>query len=251
MPAISYRNLLNILIIAVLVMLASLSASAQDNNLKQQSKFYRDQGYQAQSTGDLDTAMSYYQKAIELDPVNAAAYNDLGVIYDIKGFKDRARESYMKCLKIDPNYQSVYFNLANFYEEKGNLQEAANYWRKRIQLGDPNDPWTKKAKERLQNIGIIAEDIGSELKREETAELIKSVTYEKDYLEDKTPIEQMAKKQEKAKKLLRDAKANYAKGEFAAALKEAATAQYFDPSNSDIDKFIEKVREKILGVFIE
>lgn len=253
MPAISYRSLLRTLIIIIAMLLFPFFATAQDTTLKEQAKIYREKGYAAQTNGDLDRAMSYYQKAIELDPVCAAAYNDLGVIYDVKGFKDRAEDSYLKCIKIDSNYQSAYFNLANLYEEKGELRKATGYWKKRIAIGDPNDPWTKKAKERLQNIGILVEDIGYELRQQEMADLIKNVSREKEYLESKTlaGIAEQKEKKEKAKRLFINARTNYSKGNYAAALKDAALAQSLDPSNDDINKFVDKIREKILGAYIQ
>jgi len=248
MPAISHRNLRKTIIIIIFMLLPHLSfAAVRDNILKEEARFYRGKGYEAQRGGDLDTAMVYYQKAVELDPFYAAAYNDLGVIYDIRGFKDRAEERYLKSINIDPNYQSAYFNLANLYEEKGDFRKAADYWKKRIKIGDPNDPWTQKAKQRLENIGILWPDIAGQLKYEETVDLRKSVSQKKDYLASTTPevIAEEKEKKKKAKRLFLSAQANYSKGNFAAALKYAATAQCFDPSNSEIEKFVDKVRGKI------
>lgn len=251
MPAKFKRSLLYNLIIALFILMPSLSVIAQDDDLKEHAKIYRDKGYEAQRMGDLDSAMSYYQKAIELDPVYVAAYNDLGVIYESKGFTDRAEESYLKCLKIDPYYRGAYFNLASLYEDKGELRKAAYYWKKRIQIGDPNDPWTKKAKEHLQNIGMLIEDIGKQLKQQETVDLIKSLSPEKDSLEMKTPEVIATQQGKKARLLLNNAEKSYDKGDYAAALKDAVTAEYLDPSNSEeIEKFIEKIREK-LGAYIQ
>lgn len=248
MPAISYRNLRETIIIIIFILLSHLSFAAVSYNvLKEEARFYREKGYEVQRSGDLDTAMGYYQKAVELDPLYAAAYNDLGVVYDIKGLKDRAEKCYLKTINLDPNYQSVYFNLANLYEEKGNFRKAADYWKKRIKIGDPNDPWTQKAKQRLANIGILCPDIADQLKYEETRKLMKDVSQKKDYLAATTPeaVTEEKEKKEKAKRLFLSAQANYSKGNFAAALKYAATAQCFDPSNSEIEKFVDKVRGKI------
>jgi len=248
MPTISHRNLRKTIIIIIFILLSHLSFAAVSYNvLKEEARFYREKGYEVQRSGDLDTAMVYYQKAVELDPLYAAAYNDLGVVYDIKGLKDRAEECYLKSINIDPNYQSAYFNLADLYEEKGDFRKAADYWKKRIKIGDANDPWTKKAKLRLQNIGIICPDIAAEVKQEETQELMKSISQGKDYQAAKTP-EKVAEQKENAgtaKRLFLSAQANYSKGNYAAALKEAATAQHYDPSNSDIDRLIDRIRGKL------
>ena len=245
MPAKSYKSLLNkITTIILLVLVAPFVVNAQPGNLKQEARIYRDKGYQAQGIGDLDTAKSYYQKAIELDPLYAAAYNDLGVVYEMEAVKDRAEESYLKAVQVDPYYQSAYFNLANLSEEQGDLRKAAEFWKKRVKLGHPNDWWTQKARQRLANIGMIIEDIGQELKQEETADLIKSLSTDKDYLENKAS-EAISWQRQRADLLFVSAQAHYSKGDFAAALKDAGSAHFLDPSNTEIEKFIDKVRGQL------
>ena len=36
------------------------------------------------------------------------------------------------------------------YEKRGQKEQAINHWRQRVELGDPNDPWTKDATEHLR-----------------------------------------------------------------------------------------------------
>ena len=50
--------------------------------LQREARDYRQEGVEYQRIDDLDTAMAYYQKAIELDPSYTVAYNDLGIIYE-------------------------------------------------------------------------------------------------------------------------------------------------------------------------
>ena len=245
MPAKSYKSLLNkITTIILLVFVFPFAVSAQLENLKQEARVYRDKGYQAQGAGDLDTAKTYYQKAIELDPLYTAAYNDLGVLYETKGVKDKAEENYLKAVQVDPYYQSAYFNLANLYEEQGDLRKAAEFWKKRVKLGAAHDRWTEKARQRLANIGMIIEDIGQELKQEETADLIKSLSTDKDYLEKKAG-EVITRQKQRADMLFVGAQAYYSKGDFTAALKDAGSAHFLDPANSEIEKFIDKVRAQL------
>ena len=86
--------------------------------LQLEARAYRDQGLKYQQIGNIDAALRFYQKAIELDSLYAVAYNDLGVIYEAKGETDRAEESYLSAIKIDPSYLSACTNLALFYENK-------------------------------------------------------------------------------------------------------------------------------------
>ena len=245
MPAKSYSNLKKILLVLMFLALPSQGLFAKNNLTEESAKIYRDKGFEAQSVGNLDAAMAFYQKTVELDPSFAAAYNDLGVIYEIKGFKDRAEDSYLQCIKINPYYENAYFNLATLYEESGDLRKAAQYWRKRIQFGSPNDPGTQKAKQHLNNIGMLVEDIGIQLKEEQKQEEIRNRYIEYERL--KGLSSEKEAQREKAKKFFLNAKEKYAQGDYAAALKYAATAQFFDPTDSDLVKFIEKAREKVIS----
>ena len=46
---------------------------------------YRENGYRAQNIGDIDSAITWYQKACELDSNYAIPHNDLGILYEAKG----------------------------------------------------------------------------------------------------------------------------------------------------------------------
>lgn len=215
--------------------------SAEDlSGLQKQARLYRNQGLQLQSIGNLDAAMTLYQKAIELDPAYAVAYNDLGVIYEAKGFSERAEESYLKSIKIDPNYLSAYSNLALFYENKRNLDKAVFYWQKRAQLGSPDDPWTEKAKQRSEDIHLVLGNKAADSFREqEVMGLIRDVANQKSILrEDNKAM---------AREYFDKAKRSYDRGNYPAARKEALDAQQLDPANREIEKFIERVQIRALS----
>lgn len=123
--------------------------------LSEEAESYREKGYEAQERGDIDEAISWYQKAANLDPNYAAPHNDLGILFETKGWLDRAESEYQKALAIDPDYKKAYTNLALLYERKGELEKAAFYWMKRYKLGEPNDPWTYEARQRLEKLGLL------------------------------------------------------------------------------------------------
>ena len=50
----------------------------------------------------INTAIEHYFRAIELNPDNAAAYNNRGVAYHTKGDYDHAIEDYMTAIRLDP-----------------------------------------------------------------------------------------------------------------------------------------------------
>lgn len=204
---------------------------------QQQARLYREQGLKLQEKNDLDGAMNLYQKAVVLDPMYAVAYNDLGIIYEAKNLIDRAKQSYLEAVRLDPNFLSAYTNLALLYENKRDLDKAIFYWKKRVQLGSPDDPWTQKAKQRINDI-MMVQGIPFETKEE------KLVTLTKDVLNQKAITK--GDDRELAKLYMNKAKASYQKGDDLAAFKQALSALQLDPANTEITKFVEKVQKKLL-----
>lgn len=220
--------------------IGSLGKKEELTALEEQARSYRQEGTKAQDIGDLDTAMKLYQKAVEVDPAYAVAYNDLGVIYEAKKMPDRAEESYLKAIKIDPYYLSTYTNLALFYEEKRGLSKAAYCWKKRAELGDFDDPWTQKARQRLEDIRLsLSPRPAKESREQDVLKLMKDVANEKYILRHDDKM--------LARKRFMKAKDSYAKSDYATAIKEALDAQYLDPDNKDISEFIEKTQHRALS----
>ena len=64
----------------------------------------------------LAEAASRWQKAVELDPTYAAAWNNLGIGYEQQGQFDEARKAYEKALQLDPNNNFIRQNYDLFRE---------------------------------------------------------------------------------------------------------------------------------------
>jgi Flp pilus assembly protein TadD len=58
------------------------------------------------------SALTQFQKAIELDPDNVEAYVYLGKIHAEQDRRDEARKLYEKALELDPNHEDVRSSLA-------------------------------------------------------------------------------------------------------------------------------------------
>ncbi len=208
--------------------------------MQEQARKYREAGLESQNMGNLPLAMSLYQKAIAINPIYAAAYNDLGVVYEAAGLPERAEENYLKSLRIDPYYLSACTNLALFYETKRDLEKAAFFWNKRAELGLTDDPWTQKATKRLKDIRIVlsSQPIADQ-REEDVLSLMKDVSVYK----------AVVNKDDKAlsQDHFQKAKLSYNKGDLAAAIKEALDAQYLDQYNPEIEAFIEKAATRALS----
>ena len=61
-------------------------------------------------------AIYRWERAIELDPTDAAAFNNLAVAYEHEGQLDKARQTYEKALAIDPNNAQIRQNFDLFKE---------------------------------------------------------------------------------------------------------------------------------------
>jgi Tfp pilus assembly protein PilF len=61
-------------------------------------------------------AIYRWERAIELDPTYAAAYNNLAVAYEHEGQLDKARQAYEKALSLEPENVQIRQNYDLFKE---------------------------------------------------------------------------------------------------------------------------------------
>lgn len=69
-------------------------------------------------------AISHYNRAIELNPISAKAYNNRGGAYLVLGEHAKAISDFDKALELDPEYTSAYHNRANAYLDSDRYSEA-------------------------------------------------------------------------------------------------------------------------------
>ena len=61
-------------------------------------------------------AIYRWEKAVELDPTYAAAFNDLAIAYEHEGQLEKARKAYEKALELEPNNTEIRQNFELFKE---------------------------------------------------------------------------------------------------------------------------------------
>jgi tetratricopeptide (TPR) repeat protein len=66
------------------------------------------------SQGKLDLALTDYNKAIQINPSAAAAYNNRGIFYDEQGRPDLALANYDQAISLNPNYTEAYISSGYF-----------------------------------------------------------------------------------------------------------------------------------------
>lgn len=74
------------------------------------------------------------QRALELNPKDAGAWNNLGIVYRQSGMLEDAAATYMQALKVDPTYAEAFGNLGAVFIELGMLEEARQSLVRAIEL---------------------------------------------------------------------------------------------------------------------
>ena len=77
--------------------------------------------------GEPENAVAF-RRALELDPMLAAAHTNLGNLAYREQHPGEAREHYERALALDPEQPEARFNLANLLDERGEADAAVTEW---------------------------------------------------------------------------------------------------------------------------
>ncbi len=84
--------------------------------------------------GQVDEAITHYQKALELKPDHAEAHTNLGNAFRKKDQADKAITCHLKALEYKPNYAEAHNNLANACLQTGQMDDALAHYLKALKL---------------------------------------------------------------------------------------------------------------------
>jgi tetratricopeptide (TPR) repeat protein len=101
------------------------------------------EAHQAQSQGDLATAVAKYQKILQIAPRLAAAYNNLGMLYLQQHDLPQAVDVLEKGLKIDPNVVATSALLGSAQFSMGQYREARPHLEAAVR-GNPKDDFARR-----------------------------------------------------------------------------------------------------------
>ncbi len=135
------------LIAVVLFLLPSLAFL-----LKKDGKACFEKGEKLYKSGLWDDALMYFNKAIEMNPKFASAYNRRGTIYYLyRENHDKAIQDFTKAIEIDPKYASAYVWRGGCYSEKGDYNKAIKDYATALRVS--NDKWIiERASRGLRNV---------------------------------------------------------------------------------------------------
>jgi tetratricopeptide (TPR) repeat protein len=85
---------------------------------------------------DLPAAISWFEKAIAVNPNSADAYKDLGVAYGFSGQYEKSIEMSLKAARLKPDDAQIFVNIGINYRTLGMEKEAEEFFAKAAAL-DP------------------------------------------------------------------------------------------------------------------
>lgn len=131
-----------------LTVIAADKQSDKDFSPKPASASLYNLGLKSFENNDLDSAITYFKKAIELDPEFIDAYFNLGAIYKKKKDHLNAIAAFQKTVSLDPSDLEAKFELANACFLEKDYKLAQKYF-----LEIPNSyPKYKEVKDNLDKI---------------------------------------------------------------------------------------------------
>jgi len=107
-----------LIVASMLVLPVAASASAR-SDAKEQVEF----GIKVAQTGLWREAQYRWERAVELDPTYAEAWNNLAIAYEHSGKFDDARKAYETALKLDPKNTLIRQNYDLFKEINDRTQK--------------------------------------------------------------------------------------------------------------------------------
>jgi Tfp pilus assembly protein PilF len=100
----------------ILAVIATLSAAPALADARAEAKSQVAFGINVAQRGLWREAIYRWEKAVEVDPSYAAAFNDLAIAYEHEGQLDKARKAYEKAIELEPNNAEIKQNFELFKE---------------------------------------------------------------------------------------------------------------------------------------
>ena len=108
------RRLIRLSVVVCITLSGAASTARADDRAK--SKEQVEFGIQVAQNGLWNEAMYRWQKAVELDPKYAAAWNNLAIAYEHEGKFAEADKAYKKAIELDPKNVMIRQNYDLFKE---------------------------------------------------------------------------------------------------------------------------------------
>jgi tetratricopeptide (TPR) repeat protein len=125
------------------------TVAAVDLSVPEKARKELERGDKSAAHGDWEFALTHFQKAIEIHPQYARAYNNMGVVRMRSGDTARGREAFEKAISINDRYTGAYVNLSRVLQLENKLTDAEAVLQKALTF-NPNEPETLTVLARVQ-----------------------------------------------------------------------------------------------------
>ena len=111
-------------------------AALREEERRKQAEVERlvQQSYMEWEDGDYNRAIATANRAMQLDPKNALAFNHRGLAYMDKGDNDRAIADFNEAIRLNHNLARAFNNRGDAYARKGNSKQAIADYNEAVQL---------------------------------------------------------------------------------------------------------------------
>jgi tetratricopeptide (TPR) repeat protein len=203
-----------------------------------------DRGNREAKAGNYKAAIKRYDDVLKINPRNANAYYNRGIVWFEMGEMDNAISDYTKALEIDKELTEAYFNRAFIWRSKGNYDRAISDYTKALLLNPNNSlknriyfsralTWYKRG-DYERTIGDLTEGINLDSRNPEAYFYRAEAWYEKGNFDraisDYSKAIEINPKYTKA--VFDRANTLHEKGNFAAAITDYERAIELDPQNA-------------------
>lgn len=104
------------------------------SSLEPSAKIYCSLAQAHQSLKQIDEALLYFNKAIELNPGDANAYNNLGSQYLMDDHYEKAIQFFKKAIHLNREHDIAISNIGLCFMRKGEYHEAISYFKRAISI---------------------------------------------------------------------------------------------------------------------
>src|SRR4029079_15956174 len=93
-------------------------------------------------SGDAEAAAECFRSALDLDPTDATAVYNMGVVAQDAGREAEAITLYTRALELDPELAEAHYNLATLFHQNGHSRAATRHINEYRKLTRSNVPMT-------------------------------------------------------------------------------------------------------------
>jgi tetratricopeptide (TPR) repeat protein len=91
-------------------------------------------------TGEYEQAITFFERALQIDPASDDAYRRLARAQELLGRFEAAQQTYLQAVALRRHYWATHVWLANFHRSRGNYTEAAQSYEQAVALTPDNAP---------------------------------------------------------------------------------------------------------------